>query len=244
MKIERIVLNEERNVTLTAYIPDVSKEMPNMKIKPGILFLPGGGYSMCSDREAEPIAFEFIAKGYNAFILRYSLNEHSVFPTPLNDAEEALSIIRNNADSWCTDPSKIAVCGFSAGGHLAAALSTIGKVKPDACILGYPCILERIGKILAQPIPGLESEVTPQTPPTFIASASDDDVVPIENSIEYAKALNANNVPFEMHIFARGGHGFSTSTDVVTVEERRDFVKDTKCWIDMCLKWLDIVFEK
>lgn len=243
MKVERIVLNEERNVTLTAYIPDISDEMPNMKVKSGVLVLPGGGYNYCSDREAEPVAFEFMAKGYNVFILRYSLKEHALFPTPLEDAKEALELIRNKASEWCTDPHKIAACGFSAGGHLAAALSTMSDVKPDACILGYPCIIREIGKILPHPIPSLEKYVTPDTPPTFISSASDDDLVPIENSLEYAKALTLNNVPYEMHIFSRGGHGFSTSSDVVTVSERREFVKNTKIWIEMCLAWLDTIFE-
>ena len=113
MKIEKLILNEERNVTLTAYIPDISAEMPNMNVKPGILVLPGGGYSMCSDREAEPIAFEFIAKGYNVFILRYSLNEYSVFPNPLDDAVLALKTIIDNSEDWYTYPDRIAVCGFS-----------------------------------------------------------------------------------------------------------------------------------
>ncbi len=243
MNVEKIILNIERNVSLTAYIPDVSDEMPNMKVKAGVLVLPGGGYSYCSDREAEPIAFEFMAKGYNVFVLRYSLKEHSVFPTPLNDAIEALELIRSKSVEWCINPNKIAVCGFSAGGHLAAALSTMSEVKPNACILGYPCILERIGKILANPIPGLEKHVTEQTPPTFIAAAADDDIVPIENSLEYAKVLGANNVPYELHVFSRGGHGFSTSTSVVTVPERSEFVKNTRIWIEMCLVWLEDIFK-
>ncbi len=242
MFIERIVFSEERNVTLDVYIPDISDEMPNMKVKPAVLVFPGGGYSFCSDREAEPVAFEFMAKGYNVFILRYSLKEHALFPTPLNDAAQALKTIRANSEKWHTDPDKIAVCGFSAGGHLAAAVSTMSEEKPNACILGYPCIVEEIGKILAQPTPALETEVTELTPPTFIASASDDDLVPIENSLIYAQALSRYNVPFEMHIFSKGGHGFSTSTDVVTVEERLDYVKNSQAWVDMCIKWLKTIF--
>ncbi len=242
MFTKRIVFNEERNVTLDVYLPDISDEMPNMKVKPGVLVLPGGGYSMCSDREAEPVAFEFMAKGYNVFILRYSLNEHALFPTPLNDAVQALKTIRENSDEWHTYPDKIAVCGFSAGGHLAAALSTMSEEKPDACILGYPCIVEEIGKILAQPTPALEGRVTDKTPPTFIASSSDDTLVPIENSLKYAQALSENGVPFEMHIFSTGGHGFSTSTEVVTIPERQDYVRNTRVWIPMCIEWLKTVF--
>ncbi len=243
MKIERLVLNEERNVTLTAYIPDISEEMPNMKIKPAVLVFPGGAYKFCSDREAEPVAFEFMAKGYNVFILRYSLNEYSVFPTPLNDAVQALTLIREKSAEWCTDPAKIAVCGFSAGGHLAAAVSTMSEVKPDACILGYPCILQEIGDVLANPVPSLNEFVTDKTPPTFIVSAADDGLVPVKHSLEYAKALGENDVSYEMHIFSRGGHGFSTSTSVVSSGEHLEFVKNTKIWIEMCLVWLEDVFK-
>lgn len=243
MKIERLVLNEERNVTLTAYIPDISEEMPNMKIKPAVLVFPGGAYKFCSDREAEPVAFEFMAKGYNVFILRYSLNEYSVFPTPLNDAVQALTLIREKSAEWCTDPAKIAVCGFSAGGHLAAAVSTMSEVKPDACILGYPCILQEIGDVLANPVPSLNEFVTDKTPPTFIVSAADDGLVPVKHSLEYAKALAENGVSYEMHIFSRGGHGFSTSTSVVSSGEHLEFVKNTKIWIEMCLVWLEDVFK-
>lgn len=243
MKIERLVLNEERNVTLTAYIPDISEEMPNMKNKPAVLVFPGGAYKFCSDREAEPVAFEFMAKGYNVFILRYSLNEYSVFPTPLNDAVQALTLIREKSAEWCTDPAKIAVCGFSAGGHLAAAVSTMSEVKPDACILGYPCILQEIGDVLANPVPSLNEFVTDKTPPTFIVSAADDGLVPVKHSLEYAKALGENGVSYEMHIFSRGGHGFSTSTSVVSYGEHLEFVKNTKIWIEMCLVWLEDVFK-
>lgn len=242
MKIENIVLNSERNVTLTAYIPDISDEMPNTNVKPGVLVFPGGAYKFCSDREAEPVAFEFMAKGYNVFILRYSLNEKSVFPNPLNDAIESLKLIRDKSSEWHTNPGKVAVCGFSAGGHLAAAVSTMSDIKPNACILGYPCILDDLGDILANPVPSLEKYVTDETPPTFIVSAADDDLVPIKHSLEYANALTQNKVSYEMHIFAQGGHGFSTSSDVVTVPERRDFVKNTKIWIEICLTWLDKVF--
>ena len=242
MNIERIVLNEERNVTLTVYIPDISDEMPNMNVKAGVLVFPGGAYKFCSDREAEPVAFEFMAKGYNVFILRYSLNEDSAFPNPLNDAIEALNLIKSKAMEWHTNPDKIAVCGFSAGGHLAAALCTMSDVKPNACILGYPCILRDIGDVLANPVPSLNEFVTEQTPPTFIVSASDDGLVPIRHSLEYASALSLKNIPYEMHIFSRGGHGFSTSTNVVSSGDHLEFVKNTKIWIEMCLTWLADVF--
>ena len=231
------------NVTLTAYIPDLSPEMPNMDRKKAILVIPGGAYKFCSDREAEPVALKFLSMGFAAFILRYSLNEDSAFPKPLNDAEEAIELMRKNADEWHIYPDKIAAIGFSAGGHLTAAVSTMGRVRPNAQILGYPCILEKIGAILATPIPGLDKEVDDKTPPAFIFAAYEDGAVPIENSLEYARALRQKKVPFEMHIYQTGYHGFSTAEKAVYAKES-DYEYNAHCknWFDMCITWLEKLF--
>ena len=118
--------------------------MPNYKTRPAILVIPGDAYMMCSDREAEPIALSFLAKGYAAFVLRYSVGKGAAkFPRPLNDAEEAMELIISNAAEWGVEPEHIAAIGFSAGGHLCAALGTMGRVRPAACVLGYPCISRR-----------------------------------------------------------------------------------------------------
>ena len=236
---ETIVINSERNVTLTTYIPDISREMSNMTIKPAVLVIPGGAYKFCSDREAEPVALFYIANGFNAFILRYSLNEDSAFPNPLTDAENAMKMIIDNSEKWHTDPNRIAVCGFSAGGHLAAALSTIGVYKPAACILGYPCILSSTSNVLAKPIPSIEQSVSHSTPPTFIFAASNDSTVQIDNSLIYALELKKNNVPFELHIFNDGGHGFSLATEVVCSDiESRKSCSDASYWSERSIKWL------
>lgn len=243
MEVFTLNLTNE-NVTLTAYIPQQSPEMPHMAKRRAILVIPGGAYKMCSDREAEPIALKFIAMGYAAFVLRYSLNEDSAFPKPLNDAEEALELIRKNAGEWYVDPDKIAAIGFSAGGHLAAALSTMGRVRPNAQILGYPCILESIGNILANPIPSLEKEVDELTPPAFIFSASEDGCVPIMHSIEFSAALNRQGIPFEMHIYQKGYHGFATAEKPV-FSRKEDYEYNAHCanWFDMCITWLDQIFD-
>ena len=242
MTVETI--NFSLSVSLTAYIPDISDEMSNMKIKPAVIVIPGGSYRFCSDREAEPVALAYTAKGFNAFVLRYSLNEDAAFPTPLNDAEKALQTVIDNAEKWHTDTQKIAVCGFSAGGHLAAALCTMGCVKPSACILGYPCILDSTGPVLAKPVPSLDDKVTDKTPPTFIISAADDKTVPIENSLRYAKALDANNVPFEMHIYMNGGHGFSLATQTVFSDcEGLKKCQPASYWLQRSCEWLEEVFN-
>ena len=244
MFVKTYNLTDDPNITLTAYIPDISEEMKNMKTKPSVLVLPGGAYKFCSDREAEPIALAYLAKGFNAFVLRYSLNEKSAFPTPLNDASKALKFIRDNAAEFYTDPQKIAVIGFSAGGHLAAALSTMSDDKPNACILGYPCILSSTSPILASPVESVTDYVTDKTPPTFLFAASNDGAVPIENSLSYAEALSRNGVSFELHIFEDGGHGFSLGTDVVcSTKESQESCKPNAYWLDRSAQWLKKLFS-
>ncbi|WP_366295737.1 alpha/beta hydrolase [Paenibacillus sp. AN1007] len=230
------------NVTLTGYLLDSSPEMPNMKQRPAVLILPGGGYRACSDREAEPIAMAFLAEGYQAFILRYSLNQDAAFPQPLNDAEEAMKLIRTHSAEWDIHPQKIAVCGFSAGGHLAAALSTMGSDRPDALILGYPCILEEMSAIFPNPVPGVDQKVDHLTPPTFIFHTFDDKLVSVSNSLAFADALTRQNVPFEMHIFPTGTHGLSlarpqTSMGLISMVE-----PSVAQWFSLCTNWMTRVF--
>lgn len=244
MKVEAYYITDDPKVTLTAYIPDISEEMGNMKTKPAVLIFPGGAYKFCSDREAEPIALSYVAMGFNAFVLRYSLNENAAFPKPLNDAEAALGFIIENSKKFHTEPKKIAVIGFSAGGHLAAALSTMSKKKPNACILGYPCILDSTGPILAKPVESVDKYVTKNTPPTFIFAASNDDCVPIINSLKYAEALDKNGVSFEMHIFPEGGHGFSLGTDVVcSTNQSRKICEPNLYWFERSVQWLKKLFS-
>lgn len=171
MYYEKIYLYENRkDVSLTAYILDDSNEMQSGKPRGAVLILPGGGYLLCSDREAEPIAMSFASMGYHAFVLRYSVYgkgnnmpdlsqplavmEHSVFPNPLYEVARAMELINKKANEWLVDTEKIAVCGFSAGGHNAAMYSVywdkplltdlFGKgadtsfLCPAACILCYP----------------------------------------------------------------------------------------------------------
>lgn len=244
MLFETYNIADDSEVTLTAYIPDVSDEMENMKIRPALIIFPGGAYKYCSDREAEPIALAYNAKGFNAFVLRYSLNEKAAFPTPLEDAKIALEFVKENHERFCTDPHKIAVIGFSAGGHLAAALSTMSDEKPNACILGYPCILDSTSPILAAPVESVDKYVTNKTPPTFIFAASNDGCVPIINSLKYAEALDRYKVNFEMHIFSDGDHGFSLGTDVVcSTDKSLEKCKANSYWLDRSAEWLKKIFN-
>ncbi len=232
------------NVTLTTYILDTSFDHKSNYSRPAILIFPGGGYSMCSNREGEPIAMHFLSMGYNVFICRYSLKDNSMFPQPLDDADEALKMIIDNADEWLVDKDKIVVCGFSAGGHLAAAVGTMGKIRPAGMILGYPCITKDICNELRvlhnnDCVPTIDDKVDDKTPPAFIFADSFDTCVPIISSIKMAESLNKYKIPFEMHIFTEGGHGFATA-DYVTNDY---YENDSAQWIPLCKKWLYKLFD-
>src|SRR5699024_11036927 len=141
---------------------------------PGVLILHCGDNLFVSYRSPVSVAMSFLAEGYNAFVLRYSVGEGEVFSSVFRDAEEAREVIHQNADEWNVDKDNIAVIGFSAGGHLAASLATMGTIRPDALILGYPCILS--SNKLAFPISSVEAEVDSSTPQTFLFSTFEDEL--------------------------------------------------------------------
>ncbi len=245
MKTFKIELTNEK-ANLTVYIPDESPEMGRMKIRPGVLVIPGGGYSMCSDREAEPIALAFLAKGYAAFVLRYTVGlakDGYDFSMPMADVNEAMRIIHENAEEWSVDKDKIASIGFSAGGHLCAAVSTMGDIRPNASVLLYPCILDSISRILAFPVPSLDKEVDDKTPPAIIIASCEDNCVPIENSLAYATSLEKAKIPFEIHIYEKGYHGFSLADHTVYSKAEEEYNAHLKGWFELCANWLYKRFE-
>lgn len=237
MKVETIILNQERNVTLTAYILDVGGEFRNVTKRPGIVVIPGGGYQFCSDREADPVALTYLKAGYDAFVLRYSVGENAVWPTPLKDYDDAMEYILSKAKEWNLLPDKIAVAGFSAGGHLAAAAATMAKHRPAAAILGYPVIREDTAQECEKTAPGIVPFVDGRTCPCFLFATRTDDVVPIQNTIDMMNALNAYQISFECHIYAYGPHGFSTadssiqSSGTIMAPRVPNWTKDSVGWL-------------
>ena len=167
MLVKTIQLYDDHpNVTLTTYVLDDSPEMLNGRKRPGVLVCPGGAYLGCSDREAEPVALRFAAMGYHAFVLRYStyygrfqppdlnnmpVNPQTIHPAPVRDIGKAFLTLREHADDWLLDTDKIAICGFSAGGHNCGMYSVYWNkplltdhfgvaaalLKPAAAIIGY-----------------------------------------------------------------------------------------------------------
>lgn len=238
MITETITLGTGANVTLTSYRHEKSAEMPNVNLRPAILVFPGGGYRMCSDREAEPIALAYMAEGYHAFVLRYTVGEAVEHPAPLRDAEAAVQALLDNAEAWGIDAARIAVVGFSAGGHLAASLGTLGRLRPAALILGYAGILASKARSLFGNLPDLDTVVDEKTPPSFIFSTAEDEVVPIEHSLRFAAALDKAGVPFEMHIYQKGVHGLALAKPHTSSGARRFVQPRAAAWLDQSVAWL------
>ena len=241
---------------LIGYLRDRTVEMPAFNTRPAILILPGGGYAWCSRREADPVAMQFLQAGYNVFTLYYTCRSDETVPAlrwqPLIDAAGAILHIRRNAEQFGTDPAKIAICGFSAGGHLAlsgAVLDIPGETaqqRPDAVILGYPVItagkdahrgsfvqLAGSEDAAAQRAFGLEDKITPDTPPVFVWHTMEDRTVPVENTLLLLSALRRAGVACEAHLFEQGVHGTSISTAEVDAADRH-----RARWVTLCLEWL------
>lgn len=222
--------------SMTAYI--VPKEKATGA---AVVICPGGGYGiLAASHEGSDFAKWFNDRGISAFVLKYRLpnaksmeHQHEV---PLMDAMQAMKLIRESAGKWNIDQNKIGVMGFSAGGHLAATLSThhnMGpkaspEAKPNFSILLYPVISfqpsishggSRDALLGAEKSEELikyysnEMQVSEQTPPAFLVHAMDDTGVPVENSIQYYLALKNKKIPAEMHLYPKGGHGYGMRTD-------------------------------
>jgi acetyl esterase/lipase len=240
------------NPTLAVYFP---KKKSNGI---AVVICPGGGYTrLAMDNEGSDIAHWFNSFGVTAVVLKYRLPNDTIMENksigPLQDVQEAIRILRRNAKEWKLNPDKIGVIGFSAGGHLASTISTHFNDKvydsdsisarPDFSILIYPVISMSESKTHAGSRYNLlgktpdnklveyfsnELRVTKNTPPTFIVHAEDDKTVPVQNSIDYFTSLKSRNIPAELHIYQKGGHGFGLAKDKGTAA----------LWPDACIKWL------
>lgn len=236
MQTINIVLSEERKVQLTGYIQEVGGKFGYVTRRPAILILPGGAYQYCSKREMDPVAFGFLRAGFQVFILEYSVGKDAVWPNPLNDYEQAMDLIRGNAEIWNLYPDKVAVAGFSAGGHLAAAAATMARQRPNAAILGY-AVAGEDARICLPGAPDTTNYVDAHTCPCFLFATRTDQVVPIRNSVRFMEALTCVDVTFESHIYAYGPHGFSTADssvhnpDVPLCDRAQNWQKDAIGWL-------------
>ena len=254
--------------TLECFIPHNAR-VPAAK-RPAVVICPGGGYAFTSDREGEPIALSFLNEGFVCFVLWYSVSNPddgtvARFPVSLLEALTAIATVRENAEEWLIDPDKIFVCGFSAGGHLAASVATLwnrdfvrsalgyhcNEHKPDGAILCYPvissgtwahrgsfeCLLgDRVNDPEVLESVSLEKQVSSDTPPCFLVHTFTDDGVPVKNSIDFASALAETGVPFELHVFPNGPHGFARA-DGLTAYEGSCVIPECAGWPSMAARW-------
>ncbi|HWD88126.1 MAG TPA: alpha/beta hydrolase [Mucilaginibacter sp.] len=238
--------------TITPYLPEKGKATGT-----AIIVFPGGGYSgLASNHEGRAVAQEFNKVGVTAFVVKYRLPSDLIMVDksigPLQDAQRAIQLVREHAAEWGIDPHKVGIIGFSAGGHLASTLDTHYQkalidnpknisLRPDFAMLIYPVISfgpeahvgsreNLIGKNPSQQLLDLysnEKQITSDTPPTFLVHATDDDVVPVQNSILFYNGLIQNKVKAELHIFEEGGHGFGLENP-----------KSPEHWFDWAASWI------
>jgi acetyl esterase/lipase len=225
-------------------------------VRAAIVVCPGGGYTILADHEADPVADWLTENGIAAFVLRYRIAPHR-HPAMIDDATRAMRTVRHRAPELGIDDRKVGILGFSAGGHLAGSASTIfdsGRPesadpverlssRPDLAILIYPVThmdgpYAHAGSAVSllgdRPDPEvaryltLPNRVTQNTPPMFLVHSANDDGVPVENSLTMAAALHAHGVPYALHVFERGGHGYGLAqTD-----------RYVGIWPSLCMGWL------
>jgi acetyl esterase/lipase len=242
--------------TLTVYLPPADKATGT-----AVLICPGGGYSIVAfNHEGILIAKWLNENGIAGIVLKYRLPSDLIMKDksigPLQDAQEAMRVIRRNSTEWKINPRKIGVIGFSAGGHLASTLSThyaekvydvadTTNARPDFSLLIYPVISfdasfthmgSRINLIGNNPTDDAikhfsnELQIDARTPPAFMVHSSDDDAVPVKNSLVYYENLVKNKIPAEMHIFQKGGHGYGLAINKGT----------QSAWPELCIRWLNM----
>lgn len=252
--------------TLSCYLHEGSA--PDALPRPALIVCPGGGYWGCAYGEGEPVAIEFTKAGLNCFVLTYSCRPH-VFPQALREVAAAVDYIHRNAESLGVDSSRVAIMGFSAGGHLSASYSTmyddpavrevIDSKPVQASVLCYPvisaepdfCHISSIQTLTGHDILtdddiahfSAEKHVSSATPPAFLWHTAADNVVPVRNSLEYALNLRKNGVNYEMHIFPEGGHGLGLCNNPDLKGYDAKSQEYAAVWVDMAKNWLKKIFD-
>ena len=261
--------DEEESVTGEDGILRISKvSIPTLTMYPAqadkatgtaVIICPGGGYGiLAASHEGSDVARRFNEMGVTAFVLKYRLPNDKLMIHkeigPLQDAQRAIQLVRQNAKKWNINKNKIGIMGFSAGGHLASTAGTHfdkayidnpkhTSLRPDFMLLGYPVIsftdtLTHSGSRnnLIGKNPSMEKvkeysnelHINKNTPPTFLVHAKDDGAVKVENTLMFAEALKQNNVPVEVYLYEKGGHGFGMNNKTSEVR-----------WMDLLEKWMD-----
>lgn len=273
MKYQVIQLKELYNLqggTLSVIAADIPFDISTSEWKrPAVIVVPGGGYGMVSKREAEPIAFSFLAKGFQTFILDYLVAPAARYPEQLLELACSVDYVKNNAQAFGVNPDEVFVVGFSAGGHLSANLSTdymqavqaYGaplNCQVTAAGLSYPVITKKKGHLgsyenllngysdeqkeqLLQKL-NLNEIVSKSTAPAFIWATATDVVVPPSNALRYALALDDLEIPYELHIYPQGIHGLSTCD--AEINPYGPHLKKVSKWVDDCAQFFRLFVKE
>ena len=270
MICEKIDLCGDRRVMLYTYRQQWTTVPGHYPSRGGVLVLTGGAYMFHGVSEGEPVAAAFAGAGYHAYLLRYSIAPHATFPNSAADVCRALRYIRQHAEEWHQDPDKLALCGFSAGGHVAGCVGTMwnradllktsgcagAEGKPNALILGYPGVTVDIqgeGDMYAllagdrtleelRDLASVEKWVGPHTPPVFLWNMYGDRIVPVEHGLKLMAALAEQDVPFECHTYMEGTHASALNTPASSLGDPERENPHVARWFTDCLEWLELVF--
>ncbi len=266
MIYQKIPLSQkDPSIFLEAYVADQVGGL----VRDAMLVIPGGGYGwLCSNREGEPIAHAFLARGLNTFVLHYSVGEEAKFPRPLLQASLAIHYIKTHAEQFHINPTRVFACGFSAGGHLCAALGTMwhlpeiyqtagipfGANQITGMLPIYPVISALVNthmpsfyNILGTTSPShkdlerysLELRVDKRTAPAFLMHTASDPVVSVENTLVFAKALTKYQIPFELHIYPTGPHGIALANHVTDCGNPEENIPAAAKWVDHAAQWIN-----
>lgn len=244
---------------LDCYVAD---KIPGF-VRNAVLIIPGGGYSeICAEREGEPIALEFLSRGYNAFVLHYSVGLGADFPKQLREASLSVCHIRENADKYGIDPEKVFAVGFSAGGHLAASLGTMwdreelcGKFESEAnkiagMMLIYPVISPKFTQNSFKNLlneENLDAEklsacdilnyVSEKSCPAFIMHSANDEQVNVKNSLALAEAFSEKGLSFELHIYPDAPHGVALGNEITKCGVEKWCNPRIAKWVENAVLW-------
>ena len=228
-------------------------------LRPSVIVCPGGGYTYCNAAEGEPVAVRYASRGFHSFVLNYSVCWDAAGFTPLQELSWAIGYIREHAQEWKLDPNKIAVCGFSAGGHLALSSGLLAENKPNAMVLGYPAAS-------APNLPGMNfmlkllegkqdptdedakkydlvSQITKDAPPVFIAATAQDLLTP-HGALPIAQKYSQFGTNYELHIFQYGPHGYALANEVTADGSSNNADPAYARWHELSVQWLHKVLGK
>lgn len=245
--------------TLEGYLLDCELTFGQETERPAVIVCPGGGYVYCSPREGEPVALGFAARGFHAFVLRYSTGRDAANFAPLEEISWAVGCIREHAAEWHIHPDQILSCGFSAGGHVALAAGLMAEQKVNGMILGYPAVtIPNMpgANFMLQLLTGrdevtdedaeyfnLLNKITKDAPPVFLFATAED-LLTTYGALAVANKYAENGLFYELHVFQHGPHGYSLANDVTADGSSQVINRAVASWQDLSAEWLKKVYVK